>query len=45
MNLLKNEMKIAREKYEKSVSYDGKIANFDEFSDLIGKIFEGYKPK
>ncbi len=45
MNLLKNEMKNTREKYEKLVSYDGKIANYNEFSELINKIFEGYKPK
>lgn len=45
MNLLKNEMKKAREKYDMLVSYEGKISNFEEFTELINKIFDGYKPK
>ncbi len=45
MNLLKNEMKVIREKYEKILSFEGKIANYDELIDLLNKFFDGYKPK
>ena len=45
MNLLKDEMKKAREKYEKLASFEGKIVNYEELSDLISKILEDYRPK
>lgn len=45
MNLLKLELKNQLEKYDKVVSFEGKIANFEELCDLIHKIVEGYKPK
>jgi len=45
MNHLKNEMKDTREKYEKMMTFEGKIGNFDELSELMIKLFEGFKPK
>ena len=45
MNLIKNEMKLTREKFEKMASFEGKIENFEELSELINKIIDGFKPK
>lgn len=45
MSILKAEIKNNKQTINDMVSFEGKIANYEEFKKDIAKILENYKPK
>ena len=44
-NVLKSEIKVWQDKFNKIMNFDGKIKNYEEFKVYLSKILENYKPK
>lgn len=45
MSMLKAEIKITKQKLDELMNYGGRIANYEEFKNLVIKVLDNFKPK